>query len=69
MMNLTYEQRLDMIVTHAWERWTKNGLGLDDEDRVQTTKSVYDAAANAYNDHLSDEQWLADTLALLGWEG
>lgn len=62
---MTYEQRLDMIVTHAWETWTKNGLGLDDDDRIQTSKTVQDAAANAYVDDMNDGDWLAATLKRL----
>ncbi len=62
---LTYEQRLDMITTHAWEAWTNNGLGLDAEDREETTKSVRDAATNTYADGISDTHWLADTLQRL----
>ena len=60
-----HEQRLDTIVTHAWEAWTNNGLGLDGYDRAQTTKSVYDAAANTYLDDMTDEQWLKATLEWL----
>jgi hypothetical protein len=61
-----YEARRDMIVTNAWERWTKNGLGLDAEDREQTTKSVQDAVNNTYTDEISDMDWLAATLNALG---
>ncbi|MPZ19545.1 MAG: hypothetical protein GEV06_16735 [Luteitalea sp.] len=61
----TYDQRLDTIVTHAWEIWTKNGLRLDDETRAETTKTVQDAAANSYVDDISDRDWLAATLARL----
>ena len=63
---MTYEQRRDTIVTHAWEKWTKNGLNLDDEDRCQTEKSVQDAVNNAYVDDITDKEWLAATLSLLG---
>jgi hypothetical protein len=63
---MDYETRRDMIVTHAWETWTKNGLGLDDEDRWQTTKSVQDAVNNAYTDDITDSAWLEATLKLLG---
>lgn len=61
-----YETRRDMITTHAWETWTKNGLGLDEDDRAQTTKSVQDAVNNAYIDDISDSDWLAATLKRLG---
>jgi hypothetical protein len=65
-MNMNYEQRRDMITTHAWERWTNNGLGLDAEDRRETEKSVQDAVNNAYTDDITDADWLAATLKLLG---
>lgn len=63
---LTWEQRYEMIVTRAWEVWTKNGAGLDDDDRSQTTNSAQDAATNAYVDDISDADWLAATLRALG---
>jgi hypothetical protein len=63
---MSYEQRRDMIVVHAWERWTKNGLGLDAEDRRETEKSVQDAVNNSYLDDITDTEWLAATLKLLG---
>jgi hypothetical protein len=66
MAFLDYETRHDMIVTHAWERWTKNGLGLDEEMREQTTKSVQDAATNTYCEGMSDIEWLDATLQRLG---
>ncbi len=62
---MDYETRRDMIVTHAWETWTNNGLGLDDEMRSETTKTVQDATSNAYTDDLDDSAWLAATLARL----
>jgi hypothetical protein len=49
-MNMTYEQRRDTIVTHAWEIWTKNGLWLDAADRRKTEEDVMDAANSAYDD-------------------
>lgn len=64
-MTNKYETRRDTIVTHAWETWTKNGLGLDDEGREQTTKTVQDAANNAYFENIGDIDWLAATLARL----
>jgi hypothetical protein len=63
----TYEQRLDAVTTAAWETWTKNGLGLDDDEREQTGKSVRDAAANEYVDDISDKDWLDRTLARVGY--
>lgn len=61
----TYEDRLDMIVTHALEQLTNNGLHMDADDREQTTKSTYDAAANTYIDGINDLVWLASTVARL----
>jgi hypothetical protein len=63
---MSYEDRLDMIMTNAWERWTKNGLGLDDDMRHETARSVHDAACNAYVEDVTDAEWLATTLKLLG---
>ena len=65
-MKMNYEMRRDMIVTHAWEKWTKNGLGLDADMREETTKTVQDAVNNTYTDEISDLDWLAATLARLG---
>lgn len=63
---MDYESRRDMIVTHAWETWTKNGLGLDADMRKETEKTAQDAATNAYHDGITDCDWLATTLARLG---
>ena len=68
MIGQSYEARRDMIVTHAWEQWTKNGLGLDNEDRAETEKTVQDAVNNTYTDEISDTEWLAATLARLTGE-
>lgn len=62
---LTYDQRRDMIVTNAWETWTKNGLGLDAEMRAETERTVQDAVNNTYQDDITDEGWLAATLTRL----
>jgi hypothetical protein len=62
---MTYETRIHTIATHAWEIWTNNGLGLDDEARFQTGKSAQDAAANSYQDDMTDQQWLDATIAQL----
>jgi hypothetical protein len=65
---MDYDTRRDMIVTHAWETWTKNGLGLDERERLQTAKSVQDAVQNVYTEDMSDMQWLAATLRRLRGE-
>jgi hypothetical protein len=65
-MMYDYETRRDMIVTHAWESWTKNGLGLDADDRAQTEKTVRDAANNTWVEGINDVDWLAATLRRLG---
>jgi hypothetical protein len=54
------------VVTHAWEAWKR--LGLDEEDREQTAKSVRDAAANVYTEDMDDEQWFQATVARLRGE-
>jgi len=60
-----YEARLDMIVMHAWETWTKNGLHMDRDMREETSKTVRDAATNVYTDEMTDAEWLAATLKRL----
>lgn len=59
------EAMRDAVITAAWEAWTKNGLGLDDDDVKQTIKSVADAVNNAWEPGMSDSAWLAATLARL----
>ena len=68
MTSQDYETRRDMIVTHAWEKWTKNGLRMDEDERRETEKNVQDAAANVftYDDTMTDQEWLAATLERLG---
>jgi len=61
-----FDHRRDTIVTNAWERWTNNGLNLDDEDRSETEKTVRDAANNTYVEGIGDLDWLAATLKRLG---
>ena len=65
MSHYPYETRLDTIVTHAWELWTKNGLGLDSDDRAATLRSVQDAANNTYIKGIRDLDWLNATLKRL----
>jgi hypothetical protein len=60
-----YETRLDMVVTAAWETWTKNGLNMDYDMRAQTAKTVRDAAANAYVEDYTAVEWRDATLARL----
>ena len=64
--HLSYEDRRDMIVTHAWETWTKNGLNMDEDMRRETEKSVGDAVNNTYVEDITDTDWLAATLKRLG---
>jgi hypothetical protein len=66
-MDMTHEQRRDTIVTHAWEKWTRNGIYLDDEARRATEKSVRDATNNSYVDDITDTEWLEATLSLLDY--
>ncbi len=63
---IDYENQLDTVVTNSWEIWTKNGLGLDADDRVQTEKSVADAANNSWQPELTTKQWIDATLSRLG---
>ena len=63
-----YETLRDQVVLSAWERWTKNGLGLDFDDREQTLKSVRDAAANTYQEGFSATEWIIAILSRLEGE-
>lgn len=65
-MTMSYEDRRDMIVTHAWERWTQNGRGLDADERKETEKTVQDAVNNTYVDGIADSTWLCLTLRRIG---
>lgn len=60
-----WENRFDTVTTHAWESWTKNGLGLDHDNREQTLKSVRDAVNNAWTDGMTDGEWFDATLKSL----
>ena len=63
---MSYDDRRDMIVTHAWEIWTNNGLGMNSDDWQQTEKTVQDAVNNVYYQDITDEAWLDATLNALG---
>ena len=65
----TWEQRLDNVVSHAWEAWTSNGLHMDEDEREQAVKSCRDAATNTYVEGLNDGDWLAATVRRLNGEG
>lgn len=60
-----WAERLNVVATHAWDAWTKNGLNLDDAGRVQTWKSVQDAANNAWQPRMTDIAWLSAALQRL----
>ena len=63
---MDYETKHSMVSTHAWETWTKNGLGLDDDARIETAKTVQDAVTNVYVEGLNVVSWLSRTLERLG---
>ena len=54
---LSHERRHSMVAVHAWETWTKSGLGLDED--MRTAKTVRDAVNNTWVDGISDGDWLA----------
>lgn len=62
----SFEDRHGNVAIHAWETFTGNGRGMDEDDREQAMKSCRDAATNAYVDGIDDGAWLTATLALLG---
>lgn len=65
----SWEDRLGTVTIHVWERWTKNGLNLDQDEREQTLKSVRDAATNVYVEHMDDLEWYDAALARLEGRG
>lgn len=64
-----YQDRLTTVASHAWEIWTGNGRGLDAADCEQTGKQAVDAAANTWEEGLTDLVWLDRTVARLGGAG
>ena len=65
-MYATHEDRRDTIVTHAWETWTKNGLGLDDEMQMETVRTVRYVVNHTYVVGITDSDWLAAAIKRLG---
>jgi hypothetical protein len=65
----TYNQQHDTVVTHVWETWTKNGLGLDADEKFQTLQSVQDAATNVYIKNMLPHKWAAATIVRLNGNG
>ena len=62
---LNSHERRDMIVSNAWETWTKNGLNLDTDMRRETEQTAQDAANNTYYDGIDDIEWLTATVKRL----
>lgn len=60
-----WENNFDAVVVHVWEAWTKNGLGLDHDDHVETLKTVQDAVTNEWVEDISQENWRCAALARL----
>ena len=60
-----FETRLKDVSHAAWLIWTANGLGLDDFELEQTSKSATDTAINAYVEGISYKDWVDDTLMRL----
>jgi hypothetical protein len=60
-----FETRLKDVSHAAWLIWTANGLGLDDFELEQTSKSATDTANNAYVEGISNKDWVDDTLMRL----
>ena len=57
-----WEKERDKVSMHAWEAWTENGKGLDDELVWQTFKTVQDAVTNSFVEDMDDLQWLDATM-------
>jgi hypothetical protein len=61
-----FETHLSSVSHTAWLIWTGNGLGLNEFELEQTSKSATDAANNAYVEGISDKDWVDETLRRLG---
>lgn len=61
-----YDTYVDAVAVNVWEIWTKNGLGLDDREREQTTKSAQDAVNNVWVDGMTTKEWQDAALEALG---
>lgn len=64
-----FDRHYDAAVIAVFEVWTKNGLGLDFEEREQYIKSAQDALTNSYTDGITLADWQAEALKRLGAEG
>src|ERR1700731_4796895 len=53
-----FETRLKGVSHAAWLIWTANGLGLDDFELEQTSKSATATANNAYVGGISKKAWV-----------
>jgi hypothetical protein len=58
MWYLSFEDQVNTIAIHAWEQWTKNGLGLDEDTSNQTMKTVNDIVNNEWVEGISEVEWL-----------
>jgi hypothetical protein len=63
-----FDRHYDAAVIAVLEAWTKNGLGLDFEEREQHIKSAQDAVTNSYSDGITLADWQAEALKRLGAE-
>lgn len=64
-----FGRHYDAAVIAVFKAWTKNGLGLDFEEREQHIKSAQDALANSYTDGITLADWKTEALKRLGTEG
>jgi hypothetical protein len=63
---MSYEERHAAVTLRVWQRWTKYGLGLDGEAMADTMKTVRDAVASTYREHIEDGDGYDAVLARLG---
>jgi len=65
-MTSNYAQMFDTVVAHAAETYTGNFRDMDAEQSEEAIKTVRDKATNAYQDGMTDIEWLNATLVALG---
>lgn len=61
-----WEAAKERVTLHAWERWTQNGHGQDYDDREASIKDASNAVHNAWQEGMSETEWLAAALKALG---
>lgn len=61
MIYNSFEDRMNIIAVRAWEKWTKNGLNMDEDTQLQSMKHAKDVANNVFQEEMDDLDWLTAT--------